>query len=163
MSGATARMRQVVDWSAALWAGVISGILFLASNLILTAIAVGSPWIVTRILASVVLGSDVLPPPATFDPLTFGVAFVVNLVLSVIFAAILAIIIHRWGLIVGLVGGAVFGLALYFINFYTFSYFFPWFFVFKSWMMVVSHVLFGAAAGTIYEALEVEEFVPVRQ
>jgi hypothetical protein len=154
-------MRQVVDWSATLWAGIISGIIFLLVNLLLTAYALGSPWIVTRILASIVMGSRVLPPPASFDPIISLVALVVHLVLSVLFAAILAIIIHRWGLIVGVVGGAIFGLALYGINFYTFSFFFPWFFVFKSWMMLASHVVFGVFAGGIYETLEVEEFVPV--
>ncbi len=33
----------------------------------------------------------------------------------------------------------------------------------KSWIMVISHVVFGALAGGIYEALEVEEFVPVEE
>lgn len=163
MSQATARMRQVVDWSAAMWAGVISGIIFLMVNLLLTAYTLGSPWIVVRVLASVVMGNRVLPPPASFDITIFVVALIVHLVLSVLFACLLAIVIHRWGLIVGIVGGALFGLALYGINFYSFSYFFPWFFPFKSWMMVVSHVVFGAAAGGIYEALEVEEFVPVEK
>jgi hypothetical protein len=31
----------------------------------------------------------------------------------------------------------------------------------RNWIIVLNHVLFGAAAGGIYEALEVEEFVPV--
>jgi hypothetical protein len=161
MGQTTVRMRQVVDWSAAIWAGVVSGIIFLLVNLGLTAYSLGSPWIVTRILASVVMGSSVLPPPTTFDATTFAVAIVVHMILSILFACLLAIIIHRWGLIVGIAGGALFGLALYGINFYTFSYFFPWFFPFRSWMMLLSHVFFGAAAGGVYETLEVEEFVPV--
>jgi len=161
VSQTATRFRQVVDWSAAIWAGIISGVLFLIANVVLSAIQLGSPWIIFRVLASVVLGSSVLPPPTTFTPLIFLVGLVTHLVLSVIFAGILAVIIHRWGLVVGIVGGAIFGLALYAINFYTFSYFFPWFFAFKSWMMLVSHLVFGAAAGGIYEALEVEEFVPV--
>ena len=161
MGQTAARFRQVVDWSAAFWAGIVSGLLFLIANIVLSAIQLGSPWIIFRILASVVMGSRVLPPPATFDLVSFLVGLVVHLILSVIFAGILAVIIHRWGLLVGVAGGAVFGLALYAINFYTFSYFFPWFFAFKSWMMLVSHLLFGAAAGGVYEALEVEEFVPI--
>jgi hypothetical protein len=103
----------------------------------------------------------VLPPPVTFDLGITIVALLVNLALSILFAGLIALIIHRWGLIVGLVGGAVLGLALYAINFYTFSFFFPWFFPFRSWMMVVSHLIFGAVAGGTYELLEVEEFVPV--
>jgi hypothetical protein len=161
VSETTVKMRPVVDWSAALWAGVVSGIVFLLANLLLTGLTLGSPWIVLRVLASIVLGSGVLPPPATFNLGIAVVALLVNTVLSILFAGIIALIIHRWGLIVGLLGGAILGLALYAINFYTFSLFFPWFFPFRSWMMVVSHLIFGAAAGGTYELLEVEEFVPV--
>ena len=71
--------------------------------------------------------------------------------------------LHRWGIIVGIIGGAIFGLALYLINFYTLTYFFPWFFPLRSWMMMLSHVIYGATAGGVYEALEVEEFVPLEQ
>ena len=34
-------------------------------------------------------------------------------------------------------------------------------FPFTSWIMVVSHILFGMVAGGVYELLEVEEFEPV--
>jgi hypothetical protein len=161
MGQAKVRMRQVVDWRAAVWAGIISGIIFLMVNMILTAVYVGSPWVVVRLIASVVMGTRVLPPPATFDATIFIVSLAIHLPLSVGFACLIAIVLHRWGLIVGILGGAVFGLALYFINFYTFSFFFPWFFPMRSWIIAVSHILFGALAGGIYEALEVEEFVPV--
>lgn len=155
------RMKQVVDWSAAVGAGLISGIVFLLANMILTNVYLGSPWIIVRLLASIVMGPGVLPPPATFSFSTFFVSLAVHLPLSVGFSCLIATVLHRWGLIVGILGGAVFGLALYFINFYTFSFLFPWFFPMRSWIMAVSHLLFGALAGGIYEALEVEEFVPV--
>jgi hypothetical protein len=155
------KMRQVVDWRAAVWAGLISGIVFLLINMILTAIYVGSPWIVVRLVASVVMGTRALPPPATFDFGIFAVSLIVHLPLSIGFACLIAVVLHRWGLIVGILGGAGFGLALYFINFYTVSFFFPWFFPMRSWIMAASHIIFGALAGGIYEALEVEEFVPV--
>lgn len=161
MVQATTRMRQVVDWRAAMWAGVISGAAFLLVNLILTAVTLGSPWIVTRIIASIVLGSTVLPPPVSFEFGIFVVALLIHFALALLFAGLLAIIIHRWGLVVGIVGGALFGLALYLVNFYTFSYFFPWFFPFRSWMMVASHLIYGMLAGGVYELLEVEMFVPV--
>jgi len=163
MSQIKVKMRQVVDWSAAVWAGVISGIIFLVISMLLAAIYIGSPWVITRLIASVVMGSGVLPPPATFDLTIFIVSVIVQLLLSIAFACILAIIFHRWGLLVGIIGGAIFGLALYFINFYTFSIIFPWFFPMRSWIMALSHVVFGALAGGIYEALEVEEFVPVEE
>ena len=161
MGQSNVRMKQVVDWSAAVWAGLISGIVFLLANMVLTNVYLGSPWVIVRLLASIVMGPGVLPPPATFSVSTFLVSLIVHVPLSIGFASLIAIVLHRWGLIVGILGGAAFGLALYFINFYTFSFLFPWFFPMRSWIMAVSHLLFGALAGGIYEALEVEEFVPV--
>ena len=161
MTNARRRMKQLVDWRAAIWSGVISGVVFLVVAMALTAAYVGSPWVMTRLIASVILGKGVLPPPASFTVGTFLASAVVHGVLSVGFACLIAYVFHRWGLIVGILGGALFGLALYFVNFYTVSFFFPWFFPMRSWIMAASHVVFGALAGGIYEALEVEYFVPV--
>lgn len=155
------RMRQVMDWRAALWAGIIAGAVFLIAQMVLLSLlAGGSPWVVPRRIAAIVLGEAVLSPPA-FSLSIVLVALLVHFFLSVVYALILAFIIHRWGMIVGIVGGALFGLALYVINFYTFSILFPWFFPVRSWIDVFTHMLFGAVAGGVYEALEVEEFVPV--
>jgi len=153
-------MKQVVDWSAAVWAGLISGLIFLALNMLLTWNLLGTPWIIFRMIASVVMGSDVLPPPATFDLTIFLTALIIHLVLSVAFASLLAVIIHRWGLIVGFIGGALFGLVLFVINYYAISYFFPWFFPLRNWTIVLSHIAFGAFAGGLYESMEEEVFVP---
>ncbi len=157
------KMRQVVDWRAAIWAGIIAGIVFLLVNMILTDAYLGSPWVIVRLAASILMGTKVLPPPATFDAAIFSVALLVHLPLSIIFASLIAMVLHRWGMIVGILGGALFGLAFYFINFYTFSAIFPWFFPLRGWMMAFSHLAFGALAGGVYEALEVEKFVPVEE
>jgi len=53
----------------------------------------------------------------------------------------------------------LFGLALYAINYYTFTLFFPWFFPMRSWLVVLSHIVFGATAGGVYEAFEHETYV----
>lgn len=161
MGTVTTKMKQVVDWSAALWGGIIAGIIFLIVNMVLTASYVGSPWVVIRLVAAIVLGPQVLPPPASFQLTQFIIAMIIHLILSIGFASIIAIALHRWGLLVGIIGGAIFGLAFYFINFYTLSYLFPWFFPMRSWIMMVSHIIFGALAGGTYEALEVEKFIPV--
>lgn len=158
MTGTKGRMRQVVDWSAAFWAGILAGIAFLLMNMALTASYVGSPWIVNRLIAALILGEGVLPPPATFTWGIFIVSVIVHLVLSVLAASLIATIFHRWGLLVGIIGGAVIGLAIYIVNFYALTFLAPWFFPMKSWIMLVSHVVFGALAGGIYELLEVEEY-----
>lgn len=162
MSTTGPRMRQVVDWSAALWAGLIAGAVFLLLNLILIPLVEGgSPWIPMRYLASIVLGDGVLPPPATFDAIVLVVGLLVTLLISLVYAVLLAIIIHRWGLLLGIILGALFGLAIYVINYYTLTLLFPWFFAMNSLIVAIIHVIFGAVAGGVYEALEVEEFVPV--
>jgi len=152
-------MRQLIDWSAALWGGIISGLVFFLLNMLLSALAVGSPWIYVRLIASTVLGTDVLPPPASFELSIFLVALAIHLAISLLYASLISLVIYRWGLIVGFIGGGLLGLALYVINFYAISFFFPWFYPYRSWMMVVSHVIFGALAGGIYELMEIEEFV----
>jgi hypothetical protein len=110
--------------------------------------------------AAMVLGRGVLPPPATFDAGVVGVAFALHMALALAYTALIAFILHRWGLLVGIVGGALLGLALYAINYGTMAWFFPWFLDLKGGIVLVSHVVFGALAGGVYELLEIERFVP---
>ncbi|MCX6046389.1 MAG: hypothetical protein NT075_14885 [Chloroflexi bacterium] len=153
-------MRQIMDWRAAVLAGIVAGLVFLVLQMgILAGVAGASPWIVLRMVAAMVMGQGVLPPPASFDPVITIVALLINFVLSILFALLIAFVLHRWGLLVGIVGGALFGLALYAINYYTFTLFFPWFFPMRSWLVVLSHIIFGATAGGIYEAFEHETYV----
>jgi hypothetical protein len=155
------KSRKIVDFRAVFWAGLVSGLVFLVVNMILSLLFLGTPWIFIRMVAALLLGQDVLPPPASFDPAIFIVALVIHLLLSLVFTTVLALMIHKWGLLVGIIGGALFGLALYAINIYTFSFFFPWFFSLRSWIILLSHVFYGATAGGMYEALEVERFETV--
>lgn len=157
----TMRMRQVVDWSAAFWAGLVAGTIFLLLNAFaVPAIIGGSYATVLNYFASLVLGDSVLAEPTILEPTTAVVAIILNFALSIPFALILAFIIHRWGLILGVVLGAVFGFGLYTINFFISEQIFPWFFAMNTQWFIVTHVIFGALAGGIYEALEVERFVP---
>lgn len=148
-----------MDWSAAVWAGLIAGAVFL---LFLAFVApLFSPmngWVYLRLIASIPLGETVLAPPATYDLQVLLAAIVTQLLLSVSFAMVNAFVLHRWGMIVGILGGGALGVALYVINFWTVSYFFPWFFPMRGFEVFLGHVVFGALAGGIYEALEVEEF-----
>jgi len=163
-SNSKPRMRQLVDWSAAVWGGVISGTVFFLLNLFLTPYFMGGNiWVIVRLFASVILGEAVLAPPATFDIYALVTAIFANFVISMLFALLIAYIIHRGGLITGIIGGAILGLAIYAINFYTMTFFFPWFFAMQHWIIIVNHIIFGALAGGIYEWLEIEEFVPVTE
>lgn len=162
MNAKPRRLRQVMDWKAATWAGIVAGAVFLLFNVFIsTRFLGGNGWMAFRYAASIVLGERVLPPPASFDLTAFVLGILVNFVISIAAALLIAAVLHRWGLLVGICGGAVFGLALYVINFYTLTLLFPWFFVLRSPTLLVAHVIFGALAGGVYEALEVEEFVVV--
>ena len=77
--------RQLVDWRAAIIAGIAAGAVFLLLAMFLTAKYVGSLWVVTRLAASVLLGKAVLPPPATFTVGTFVAAAIVHFALSMAF------------------------------------------------------------------------------
>lgn len=162
MSRQKVKLRQVVDWSASIWAGIIAGAIFMILNLILIPIFVGgNHWMVLRQIASIPMGADILPPPATFSGSAMTAALITHFAISIASSMLIAFVIHRWGLLVGIFGGAALGLALYLINIYSLTFFFPWLFTLNSWTFMINHVLFGAIAGGVYEAFEVEEFVPV--
>lgn len=162
MSRPGLRMRQLVDWSAAVWAGVMAGLVFLCLNLFLVpAVLGGNAWVMVRLLASVVMGESILAPPATYDLAALIAAVVVNCGVTMAYALFIAYVIHRGGLVTGIIGGGVLGLAIYGLHFYAATYFYPWFFAFRGGVMMSCHILMGAVAGGIYEWLEVEEFVPV--
>jgi hypothetical protein len=155
------KLKQVMDWRAAFLAGIISGtVLLLLVTLVVPAIMGWNAWIIVRYIASIFMGQAILPPPASFHFTALIIALITHAIISVGSALLLAFIIHRWGLLIGIIGGAIFGLCLYGINFFTLTYFFPWFFLIKGFPMLLSHVIFGAVAGGVYEALEVEKFVP---
>jgi hypothetical protein len=151
----------VVDWPAALRAGLIAATLFFLLNLILLPATIGlSAGSVLRYTSSVILGKGILPPPDSFHFGAFLVALIVHFALSLLAGGLIAYVIHRGGLVTGILGGALLGLTFYAINVYTFSLFRPWMFVLSGWTFALNHILFGAVAGGVYEALEVEIFVP---
>lgn len=164
MTRSTVRMRQVMDVSAAVWAGVVGGAVFLLIQIIMaTGPLASSLWVPFRWNAAIILGQGVLPPPADFAFLPVLVGLIVHFGLSILFALLIAFIIHRGGLIMGIIGGGALGLALYAVNYFTLTAIFPWFFAISSWMMAVGHIVFGAVVGAVYEGLEVEEFVAVEE
>lgn len=153
------RLTQVMDWSAAVWAGILAGLAFLGFLAVVAPqLGLFNEWVYLRLIASVPLGQEVLAPPATFDAKVLGAAVITQLLLSVSFSIVIAFIFHRWGLFIGILGGALAGAALYVINFWALSYFFPWFYAMRGVDMLIGHILFGAVAGGIYEALEADEF-----
>lgn len=155
-------VRQLVDRSAAFWAGIVSGLLFLLLYLFLMPLAVGGDAsVLLQYLASIVLGPETVLSAST--PLVVSTALIVHFVLAMIWAVLITIVIHRWGMIVGILLGGLLGLAIYGINFFSFILFFPWFWPLNSTLFALIHVVFGALVGGIYEYLEVEYFEPITE
>ena len=157
------KVRQLIDWKAAFIAGLAGGVISFTTNLILSSWLLDSPWLLTRIISSIVLGESVLPPPASFSWLVLLASLFIHLLLSVLFAGLIAAVVHQWGIIISFIGGALMGLAFYAIAFYTFSMLFPWFFTFRNWIFVVMYILYGAFTGSVYELLEVEKYVELKE
>jgi hypothetical protein len=153
-------MRQVMDWRAAVFAGLLAGLLAFLLRIALWVIATGgSFWTPFHHSAAILLGPESLAPAGAPQAGVVAVGFLVHMALSLIYTLLLAFIIHRWGLIVGIIGGALFGVAIYLINYYTFTALFPWFYPLRSWLVLAVHVFFGATAGGLYEALERDIYV----
>lgn len=141
-----------MTWRAIPIAGFAAGTVFLLTNLMLTPLVLKvDPMLILRYFGSLVLGSDVVTE-VSVNAAVMGV--IVNYVLAMIFTLVIAVVVHRWGLGVGIIGGAILGLAIYGINMYTFTTFFEWFFAIHSTVFLISHILFGAVAGGVYELLD---------
>lgn len=141
-----------IDTRATLIAALVGGTVFLLVNVILTPIELEvDATLILRYIAALVMGSDVLTEDQTY---TLFVGVALHYLLSLLFTIVIAVVVHRWGLLVGVVGGAILGLALYGINLYTMTAFFEWFFAINSNVLLLSHVLFGATVGGVYELFD---------
>jgi hypothetical protein len=149
-------MTKPLDWKAAIWAGIVAGLVFLVLEMLLVQlVGGGSMWGPPRMMAAIVMGRVILPPPATFDAGMFIVAMIVHFVLSLVYAFIFAWILSRWLMTMtsAAIGGLVFGLVIYAVNFYGFTAVFPWFAEARNWITILSHVIFGVTLGVVYEPL----------
>jgi len=153
--GANQEMHQGTDWKAAAWAGLIAGIVFMIAEMLMVMAFEGqSPWAPPRMIAAMVLGQGVLPPPADFDLKIVMAAMGVHFPLAVVYGLLLGWIVHRVGAGVALLIGVAFGLAIYLINFYPIAAAaFPWFAMARGWIGVASHILFGVVAAAAYVKL----------
>jgi hypothetical protein len=147
-------MRENITWSAVWIAGFVGGTVFLVTSILFTPLLLGvESGLVLRYFASLVMGEAVVNGDVTTTS-SLIVGVIVHYALSMLFALVIAIVVHRWGLLVGIIGGALLGLAIYGINLYTMTLLFPWFFAINNSVLLVSHVLFGALVGGVYEMFD---------
>ena len=156
---ARARIRKVVDLKAVVTAALVAGTVAILCNFFLVpALLNTTPWVSIRMAASVLMGTDVLAPPATFHGGALAAAIVTHYALALVMTLIIAYVVHRGGLLGGVLIGALLGLAFYSIDYYTLTYFMPQFFALQHWSVVATHILFGAVAGGTYELFEDQIF-----
>lgn len=146
-----------MKWSAAIYAGFAAGIVATAVEIVLWSVFSDAlPGILFRdahFAAAIVMGREVLPPPASFDWRVMLVATLVHFALSVAYGLMLSRLISRLRILSSLLAGAAFGLFLYAINMYGFTTVFPWFEATRDWITLVTHVAFGMVAAGTYRAL----------
>jgi hypothetical protein len=145
------------DWTAAAIAGFGAGGILMLLELAYTAIRGGDPWLISRMVAAMVMGWEVLQTSGYSLSIVIA-ALVVHYVLGITFALMLAAIIAPFqldsshGMVI--LTGAAFGVLLYVLNFYGMSGAFSWFADLRGWPAFIGHVAFGACAAWFYRLLE---------
>lgn len=156
-----------INAKAALWAAFAAGAAFMMLEMIMVPVFMGgSPWGPPRMIAAIVMGKGVLPPPATFDAVVLMVAMLIHFGLSVILAFLFAFIARGRALGMAIGIGAVFGLVVYVISFYGMTMIFPWFATARGWIPIFAHIVYGAVLGCVYVSVALktaEGMTPVRQ
>ena len=145
-----------IEWKAAIWAGIVAGVVSTLVQMLLWAATGAFPSALfrdSRLAAAILMGRDVLPPPATFDLTVMLIAGCVHFALSIGYGALLAIIVSRRAAGLAALIGAGFGAALYAVNLYGFTAVFPWFAEVRDWVTFAAHVAFGVTAAATYRAL----------
>lgn len=147
-----AHLQKNFAWRALFIAWLAAGTIFVLTNIILMPLILDIDGaLVLRYVAALVMGTDVL---VSQDIAPVIVGALVHYAFSFVFTLFIALVVHRWGLLVGIVGGAVIGLALYGVNLYTMTRWAEWFFAINSPLMALSHVVFGVVAGGVYELFD---------
>jgi len=150
-------MRDTHFWWHAILAGVIGGAVFLVAEMLLVTLTGQSPWAPPRMIAAMILGESVLPPPATLDGSIMMAAMLVHFPLSMVYGVVIGWIVQRtarYNYTRALAEGAVIGLAIYLVNFHLIaSFVFEWFAMARNWVSVVAHLIFGLATAWAYLAL----------
>jgi hypothetical protein len=144
-----------IHWRSAALAGIAAGVVATVAQIALWwAASEPLPAILfrdARLTAAIVMGHQVLPPPATLDWPIMLVATLVHFALSTAYGLTLSVFISRLSTPLSLLAGAVFGLFLYAINMYGFTFLYPWSAAARDWITATTHVVFGLVVVAIYK------------
>jgi hypothetical protein len=146
------------DFAAAAVAGFgAGGVLMLLEVCFVAATNSTAPWQTTRMVAALMMGTDVLDAVG-YSPGVVAAALLVHYLLGTAFGVVLAAIIAPFRLdsstAMALSAGALFGVLLYAFDFLVLAATFPWFAPLRGWPTLAAHVVFGMTAAFIYLKLE---------
>lgn len=146
------------DFAAAAVAGFgAGGVLMLLEVCVVAASSSNASWQTTRMVAALMMGTDVLDASG-YSPGVVAAALLVHYLLGTAFGVVLAAIIAPFKLdsstAMALSAGALFGVLLYAFDFLVLAAAFPWFAPLRGWSTLAAHVVFGMTAAFIYLKLE---------
>ena len=145
-----------IHWRSAALAGIAAGVVATLAQIALWWVSSEPlPAILfrdARLTAAIIMGREVLPPPATFDGSVMLIATLVHFALSIAYGLTLSALISRLSMALSLLAGAAFGLLLFAINMYGFTFVFPWFTATRDWITAATHVVFGVIVAAVYKA-----------
>jgi hypothetical protein len=141
--------------TAALYAGMAASVLSTVAQILLWWLCWDAlPTILyrdARFAAAIILGQEVLPPPATLDWQVMLIATGIHIGLSILYAIVLSWLIRSLTLKASLIAGGLFGLGLFTVNMYGFVSIFPWFVETRDWITIAAHIVFGISAAAVYK------------
>lgn len=145
---------QQLSGKGVFWSGLVAGIVFMMLEMLMVwAFLGGSPWGPPRMIAAMILGSEVLPPPAPFSFTIMVVAMVIHFMLSWVYAFLFAWLFGGLKIGTSILTGAVLGFVIYLVNFYGFTAIWPWFADARNWVSIFAHILFGVALAWSYQTI----------
>jgi hypothetical protein len=141
---------------AGVLAGLVAAVAYLAAQTVFAAtIHGGSGLEPLHRIGAVLLGDDVLPPPAPeFSATIAGIALLIHFGLAMVYGRMVDTIVRGRELLPAMLRGGLFGLVLYAVNYWVIApVAFPWFAEGRGATTVLDHVLFGVVAAAAYVVL----------
>ena len=146
-------VRRAPDWTAAVVAGLAAGAILMVLELCWSVTLGESPWGVSRKVAALALGTQVLQSTG-FGLGVVTVALLIHYALGIFSGVVVGILIagfhYETGVGVMQAIGAFFGAVIYAVNFYALAPVFPWFAELRGWSAFLGHITYGISAALIY-------------
>jgi hypothetical protein len=140
-----------IDWSGAVWAGLIAGgVFWLFSH--------GTPWFTSGMISPTMLGRD-LKPPGLVDAYRSTATALIEFGVAVGYTVVLAMLVTRLRGIWAIGAGGLAGIGLYLVNFAVFRSMLEVNWTGTELPVLVTHVAFCMVAAGIYKGLAARRFL----